>query len=209
MFPLPPHAGKHRLADDFFGKLLRRGEQEAPGRTFNPRVYLLGLRKVGIFSPAFFLSSSAVARLQFSAFPEFQHLLDLEGDFAVTELTPEHTLWPPHRAGHNRGHSIASGTRQNCGMPSNHTHHQRPQRSHCIRSITNHRTTLFQSMANSRTWKPPTFKALLSVCLSVSLFVCLFVCHRTRDGFSRHLPTLSVGAAPHKCEHPSHFMSFP
>lgn len=61
LFPLPPHAGKHRLADDFFGKLLRRREQEAPGRIFNPRVYLLGLRKVGIF--LLFLSFSAVARL--------------------------------------------------------------------------------------------------------------------------------------------------
>lgn len=28
LFPLPPHAGKHRCADDFFGKLLRRREQE-------------------------------------------------------------------------------------------------------------------------------------------------------------------------------------
>lgn len=81
-------------------------------------------------------------------------------------------------------------------MPSNHTHHQRPERSHCIRSITNHRTTLFQSMANSRTWKPPTFKALLFV------FFCLFVCHRTRAAFSRHLPT------PHKCKHASHFTLF-
>lgn len=56
LFPLPPHAGKHRLADDFFGKLLRRREQEAPGRIFNPRVYLPGLRKSGDFS-AFFFSS--------------------------------------------------------------------------------------------------------------------------------------------------------
>lgn len=28
LFPLPPHAGKHRCADDFFGKLLRRRDQE-------------------------------------------------------------------------------------------------------------------------------------------------------------------------------------
>lgn len=61
LFPLPPHAGKHRLADDFFGKLLRRREQEEPGRIFNPRVYLLRLRKVGIF--LLFLFFSAVARL--------------------------------------------------------------------------------------------------------------------------------------------------
>lgn len=61
LFPLPPHAGKHRLADDFFGKLLRRREQEAPGRIFNPRVYLHGLRKVGIF--LLFLFFSAVAQL--------------------------------------------------------------------------------------------------------------------------------------------------
>lgn len=64
LFPLPPHAGKHRLADDFFGKLLRRREQEAPGRIFNPRVYLLLLRKVGIFLLFLFFSAVTPSHLE-------------------------------------------------------------------------------------------------------------------------------------------------
>lgn len=201
LFPLPPHAGKHRLADDFFGKLLRRGEQEAPGRTFNPRVYLLGLRKVGIF-PCIFLFFSAAARLKFSAsrIPASSYLEEI-----ATELTHQHTIWPPQRPDWSAtigatpylaGHAKIAERRLTTPIIKGPN---APSASAQLQTTEQLCFGQWQTVGHGS--HPPS--------KPFCLFVCLFVCHRTRAGFSRHLPALSVGAAPHKCERSSHFTSFP
>lgn len=126
----------------------------------------------------------------------------LGGDLIVTELTPfAHTL-ATSRARlkrHNRDHSVVS---QNCWMPSNHTHHQRPNAPVASAQLQTTQGLCCTQWQTVRHGSHPPSKPFC-------FFVCLFVCHRTWDGFSCHLPAPSVGAAPHKREHATHFTSFP